>query len=247
MAVAALGLSRGEPAQGRCDLCRRTLADIASQLRDFVEQLTLLGNIEGAYFFQFYAERPAKDFLGLLIEDKRSLFGVAGGAALMYRLFEMVDSAHEVSALAKGSERCFLHGHSQFLEVAVRNVVAAPVRNSIELDAVGELHLVLLLQPLEFIGSLFPASSVALVGGFAMLDDAVVGKLVRAGGILGVGEASVALAVGAAALGTPSSSLTMGAGRGPLAGDGAWGGGSCNGGGILEAGRGRNCGRRAIA
>ena len=64
---------------------------------------------------------------------------------------------------------------------------------------------------------------------------------------IGVGEASVALAVGAAALGTPSSSLTMGAGRGPLAGDGAWGGGSCNGGGILEAGRGRNCGRRAIA
>lgn len=35
----------------------------------------------------------------------------------------------------------------QFLEVAIGNVVATPVRHSVKLDAVGELHLVLIFKP----------------------------------------------------------------------------------------------------
>jgi hypothetical protein len=35
-------------------------------------------------------------------------------------------------------------GHLQLLQVAVCNVVATPIRDRIELDAVGELHLVVL-------------------------------------------------------------------------------------------------------
>lgn len=35
----------------------------------------------------------------------------------------------------------------QLLEVTVCDVVAAPVRNSVELDAVRELHLILCLKP----------------------------------------------------------------------------------------------------
>jgi hypothetical protein len=38
--------------------------------------------------------------------------------------------------------------------------MAAPIRNGIELDAVGELHLVLLLEPLPFAVALGFSSSV---------------------------------------------------------------------------------------
>lgn len=38
-------------------------------------------------------------------------------------------------------------GDAQLLEVAIGNVVTTPVRDSIELNAVGELHLVLFLEP----------------------------------------------------------------------------------------------------
>ena len=41
----------------------------------------------------------------------------------------------------------------QLLEVAICYVVIAPVRNGVELNAVGELHLVLLFEPATFRGS----------------------------------------------------------------------------------------------
>ncbi len=40
----------------------------------------------------------------------------------------------------------------QFLEVAVGNVVAAPVGNGVELDAVGEPHLVSLVKASALLG-----------------------------------------------------------------------------------------------
>jgi hypothetical protein len=43
---------------------------------------------------------------------------------------------------------------SQLLEITVRNVVVAPVRNGVELDAVGELHIVLLFKPPALLGPL---------------------------------------------------------------------------------------------
>lgn len=46
---------------------------------------------------------------------------------------------------------CMGKNDVQLLQVAVGNVVAAPVGHRIELDAVGELHLVLLLKPLPLL------------------------------------------------------------------------------------------------
>src|SRR5262245_48676099 len=48
--------------------------------------------------------------------------------------------------------------HSQFLEVAIGNVMTAPVRNSIKLQAMAELHLVLEEKPRK----LLPPSPVPL-------------------------------------------------------------------------------------
>lgn len=69
----------------------------------------------------------------------------------------------------------------QFLQVAVGDVVAAPVRDSVELDAVGELHLVLIVEPAALLGPLGCAArffrfSVADLT--SRLDVRVVDKLV---------------------------------------------------------------------
>ena len=71
-----------------------------------------------------------------------------------------------------------LEENAQLLEIAVGNVMAAPVRNSIKLDAVGELHLVLLLEPLPFLLVLVQSSTVRAVGVFACSSGGVVAKLV---------------------------------------------------------------------
>lgn len=52
----------------------------------------------------------------------------------------------------------------QFLEIAIGDVVAAPVGDRIELQAVGELHLVGLAKPLE----LLPSPSLALSLSFSL-------------------------------------------------------------------------------
>ena len=54
---------------------------------------------------------------------------------------------------------------SQLLQVAVGNIVVAPVRNSVELEAVGELHLVLLLEPPALLGPLGVVLALPLPGG----------------------------------------------------------------------------------
>jgi len=38
-------------------------------------------------------------------------------------------------------------GNVQLLQIAVGNIMAAPVWNGVELDAVGKLHLVLVIKP----------------------------------------------------------------------------------------------------
>jgi hypothetical protein len=43
----------------------------------------------------------------------------------------------------------------QLLEIAICNVMAAPVRNSVELDTVRELHVVLSFKPLPLLPSFF--------------------------------------------------------------------------------------------
>ena len=42
---------------------------------------------------------------------------------------------------------CFADGSVQFLEIAVSNVLAAPIWNRIELDTVRELHLAVTEKP----------------------------------------------------------------------------------------------------
>jgi hypothetical protein len=59
--------------------------------------------------------------------------------------------------------------HVQLLEIAVGNVVVAPVRNGVELDAVGELHLVLLLEPAALLGPLDVVLALAFPDGVAVL------------------------------------------------------------------------------
>jgi hypothetical protein len=68
-------------------------------------------------------------------------------------------------------------GDLQLLEVAISNVMAAPVRNSIELDAVGELHLVLFFEPGPFLCALLFLSLPALLAGLTSRDVGVIGKL----------------------------------------------------------------------
>lgn len=66
----------------------------------------------------------------------------------------------------------------QLLEIAVCNVVAAPVRNSVELDTVGEFHVVLIFEPLSF---LLPFLFLELITGecvFPLLDVTVIAELV---------------------------------------------------------------------
>lgn len=103
----------------------------------------------------------------------------------MLSLFELVNSAHVIlsAELCTGREKKswaeYPRGTGlQFLEVAVCDVVAAPVRNSVELDAVGELHLVLVFEPTALLDSLrCPARFLGL--GFAPeLDVPVIGELV---------------------------------------------------------------------
>lgn len=82
---------------------------------------------------------------------------------------------------------------SQLLEVAVGNVVAAPVWNSVELDTVGELHLVLGLEPETFLGSFLSSAGFAVVFVFTSEDTTVVGELDVVGvSVGGQGSASVA-------------------------------------------------------
>ena len=59
-----------------------------------------------------------------------------------------VDASQTVSHthLRKHSEAKSLVECSQFLEIAVGDIVAAPIGNSIELDAVRELHCCCLLE-----------------------------------------------------------------------------------------------------
>lgn len=65
----------------------------------------------------------------------------------------------------------------QLLEVTVSNVMAAPIWNSIELDTMRELHLVLFLKPAAlFVSFLFP-SSLAVCGVSSSLDGRVIDKL----------------------------------------------------------------------
>ena len=80
----------------------------------------------------------------------------------------------------------------QLLEIAVGNVVAAPVWNSIELNAVGELHLVLRLNPLPFPISLLLSSRLQVLGPLAHLDVAVIGELVRICPVAGMDSDSAA-------------------------------------------------------
>ena len=42
-------------------------------------------------------------------------------------------------------------GNIQLLQVTVRNVMTAPVRDSIELDTVGELHIVCGVKPVDLL------------------------------------------------------------------------------------------------
>lgn len=69
--------------------------------------------------------------------------------------------------------------------------MTAPVRNSIKLDAVRELHVVLLLEPLLLPKSLLFAPGGSIVGGLALGNGLVVVELealgVRNGGAMAVG------------------------------------------------------------
>jgi hypothetical protein len=65
----------------------------------------------------------------------------------------------------------------QLLQIAVGNVMAAPVRHSIELDAVRELHLVLVVKPLSLLCPLGLSLQIPRVSLLALFYALVVGKL----------------------------------------------------------------------
>lgn len=85
-----------------------------------------------------------------------------------------------VNAAERSAEPCITYPpsptrcNSQFLQIAVRNIVAAPVRYRIELNAVGELHVVLLV---EFTELLCPPGVALRKLLLAVLDTRVVGEL----------------------------------------------------------------------
>jgi hypothetical protein len=89
-------------------------------------------------------------------------------------LLELVDpaqwSAEPYDTHPPSPTRC----NSQFLQVAVRNIVAAPVRDRIELDTMRELHVVLLV---EFLELLCPPGVALRKLLLAVLDTRVVGEL----------------------------------------------------------------------
>jgi hypothetical protein len=64
----------------------------------------------------------------------------------MDRLLELVDALRK--KLGLGIRHTRIRNNPQLLKVAVGDVMTAPVRNSIELDAMRELHVVLFFEPL---------------------------------------------------------------------------------------------------
>jgi hypothetical protein len=61
----------------------------------------------------------------------------------------------------------------QLLEGAVGNVVIAPVRDGVELEAVRELHLVLFFEPAALLGTLDGVLALAFLDG---IEDALGGR-----------------------------------------------------------------------
>jgi hypothetical protein len=122
--------------------------------------LILLDLVEGDYPFQFGIESISEDFVrvvGISIEEWGRL-GVDVGMFLVDLGFEAVYSGGRVSANIAPTINTSLSGlHILFLEVAVCDVVVAPIGHGIELQAVGELHLVGLAKLLKLLPSLpFP-------------------------------------------------------------------------------------------
>jgi hypothetical protein len=71
-------------------------------------------------------------------------------------LLELIDAAKGKSWLATNTPGrnpvAWLEMGAQLLEIAVSNVVTAPVGHGIELNAVGELHVVLLVKSADLLG-----------------------------------------------------------------------------------------------
>lgn len=85
----------------------------------------------------------------------------------------------------------------QFFEVAVGNVVAAPIRNSIKLYAVRELHLILCLEP-QALRVKFAALWCVLTMFGILLEVRVVGKFDGVGIGMRYGRDPSSVAAGAA-------------------------------------------------
>lgn len=131
----------------------------------------------------------------------------------------------------------------QLFQIAVGNIVAAPIRNSIELDAVRELHLVLGFKPLELAVSLQLYPGLTVGGVFASSDRIVVNKLnaLRPARILhddGTARVSVC---------APSSPFAVAGRGGRVVGFRGSDASASKRGGITEMRGERNCGSRAEA
>jgi len=93
----------------------------------------------------------------------------------VYSLLELVDPMSGQQKPTVSLTAClYARGNSQLLEIAVRNVVAAPIGHRIELDAVRELHIVLLVEFADLLRSPCFAPCKLL---FAVLDTRVIGEL----------------------------------------------------------------------
>lgn len=115
------------------------------QLGDFAVDLQLLQLIEGTYFLQLGIQGTPEDEVRVFIvsQQGRGLgVGRTNALGLVNCFFERVDSRQQKVVSLEGW-LCTGEGDSQFLEVTVGDVVAAPVRDGVELDAVGELHFLL--------------------------------------------------------------------------------------------------------
>lgn len=164
---------------------RRSFSNIMSKLVNLIQKLSFFGHVKGAYFLEFYAQRPAEYLVGFFIGDEGSRFGIAACSSLVGIFFELVDAREwkpmckqAIWSICRGRLGDWMVSHAfcavylQLLEIAVGNIMTAPVRNSIELNAVRELHLVLGFNPLPLAVSILLSSVLEVLCVFARPDVA---------------------------------------------------------------------------
>lgn len=192
MVVGLVGV-RGVPAaRGSAAI---ELLDFLQELLRLFAELGFLGTVEVNDLVELGVQGAPEDVLRVLNADERSGLAIPGGC-LVSGLFELVNPGRLLAIIRCGvlaATSCAQgrrHGRIgwiavQLLEVAVSQVLAAPVRHSVELYAMRELHLVLLVQAPNLVPSLLALSSLAVSSFSPDADVDVAAELVLVHGLVG--------------------------------------------------------------